>query len=204
MTGNQGRFKRGFKMNTKDNLVPFPDPEKKFCPDCDGENIQSSVKDETLEYGDGKDAIKLNVSIPVQTCSDCGFMYTDDDADMIRHEAVCRHLGVMTPDEVSSIRKNYGMSRAEFSRVTKIGEASLNRWENGLLIQSAANDRYLYLSSFKENIDRLVSKDYVEKKGYGGIMESKGEPREIRPFTFRSIERTKELERGARTFRIAV
>jgi hypothetical protein len=36
----------------------------------------------------------------------------------------------MTPDEVSSVRKAYGLSRADFARITKIGEASLadSKW----------------------------------------------------------------------------
>ena len=37
------------------------------------------------------------------------------------------------------------MSRVSFAQVTGLGEASLNRWENGLNIQTHANDRYLRL-----------------------------------------------------------
>ena len=35
------------------------------------------------------------------------------------------------------------MSRAAFSRMIGIDEATLARWEEGILIQSAANDRRL-------------------------------------------------------------
>ena len=37
------------------------------------------------------------------------------------------------------------MTRAAFTRVTGLGEATLNRWENGIMIQTLANDRYLRL-----------------------------------------------------------
>ena len=47
------------------------------------------------------------------------------------------------------------MSRAVFSRLTRIGEASLGRWENGLLIQNLAYDHLLYLLTFPENLERL-------------------------------------------------
>jgi hypothetical protein len=47
------------------------------------------------------------------------------------------------------------MSRAEFSRLTRIGEASLGRWEKGLLIQNHAHDQFLYLLKFPENVARL-------------------------------------------------
>ena len=47
------------------------------------------------------------------------------------------------------------MLRAAFSKVTGIDEATLNRWENGILIQSAANDRYLRLLEVPDNLHRL-------------------------------------------------
>jgi len=61
----------------------------------------------------------------------------------------------MAPSEIQALREGYDMSRAEFSRLTRIGEASLGRWENGLLIQGQANDRFLYLLTFPENVARL-------------------------------------------------
>ena len=37
------------------------------------------------------------------------------------------------------------MSRAAFAQLTALGEATLSRWENGVLIQNRAYDRYLRL-----------------------------------------------------------
>ena len=48
------------------------------------------------------------------------------------------------------------MTRARFAQVTGLGEASLNRWENGLTIQTHANDRYLRLLARPEIMQRLV------------------------------------------------
>ena len=47
------------------------------------------------------------------------------------------------------------MSRAAFAKVTGLGEATLNRWENGLLIQNRANDRYLRLLASPGNVQAL-------------------------------------------------
>ena len=47
------------------------------------------------------------------------------------------------------------MTRAAFAHVTGLGEASLNRWENGLSIQTHANDRYLRLLARPEIMSRL-------------------------------------------------
>ena len=49
------------------------------------------------------------------------------------------------------------MSRAAFAQVSGLGEASLNRWENGLAIQNHANDRYLRLLAHPEIMSRLRS-----------------------------------------------
>ena len=47
------------------------------------------------------------------------------------------------------------MTRARFAQVTGLGEASLNRWENGLTIQTRANDRYLRLLAYPEVMRQL-------------------------------------------------
>jgi len=145
-------------MTEHDNLIEFPQPERIECPACGDHNIRTTVETETFTYGDGAEAVDLTVHVPVRTCNSCGFQFTDDIAEVVRHEAVCRHLGVMSPKEIQGVRKAYGMSRADFARLTRIGEASLARWENGLLIQSPAYDQFLYLLRFPENLERLKSR----------------------------------------------
>jgi transcriptional regulator with XRE-family HTH domain len=61
----------------------------------------------------------------------------------------------LTPAEITAIRERYHLSRAEFARLTRIGEASLARWEGGLIIQNGSIDQLLYLLTFSENLDRL-------------------------------------------------
>jgi DNA-binding transcriptional regulator YiaG len=103
--------------------------------------------------------VELTASVPVRICDECGFHFTDEAADDARHEAICRHLRVMTPQEIATVRKDYGLSRPEFARLTRLGEASLARWEAGLLIQNAAYDQFLYLLTFPENIERLKQRN---------------------------------------------
>ena len=85
------------------------------------------------------------VNVPVRRCGACGFEYLDQSAERLRHDAVCHHLGVLPPSEVRLIREGYGMTRARFARMTGFGKASLDCWENGLTIQTRANDRRLRL-----------------------------------------------------------
>ena len=69
--------------------------------------------------------------------------------------AVCQHLGVLSPNEIRSIRQSCRMSRSRFAQLTGLGEASLNRWENGLNIQSLAYDRYLRLLADPDTMSTL-------------------------------------------------
>ncbi|MCY4060668.1 MAG: helix-turn-helix domain-containing protein [Gammaproteobacteria bacterium] len=101
----------------------------------------------------------MTVEIPVRRCKSCGFEFTDREAEEIKHEAVCRHLGLLSPNGIRAIRGMHGMSRAAFSKVSGIGEATLNRWENGLLVQNRANDRFLRLLASPENVRKLQALD---------------------------------------------
>jgi DNA-binding transcriptional regulator YiaG len=128
------------------------------CPNCGSKNINTRLLVDRFTYGSGADAVQLKANIPFHRCTDCTFEYTDSEAEDIRHEAVCRHLGVMVPAEVLDLRSSYGLTRAEFAEATRIGEASLARWETGQVIQNPANDSFLYLLRFRENWERLKAR----------------------------------------------
>lgn len=115
------------------------------CPQCGEASVTTFWHHDRLRYGTGGSAVDLPVDLPVRRCGSCGFEFLDHEGERLRHEAVCRHLGVLTPAEVLGIRKRHGMTRAAFAQFTGFGEATLNRWENGLVIQNLANDRYLRL-----------------------------------------------------------
>ena len=125
------------------------------CPMCGGGDIATTWNDHTFTYGSGRFAADLTVHLPVRYCEICDFSHLDDDAEVIKHEAICQHLGVLPPTAIRNIRQTHRMARTKFSEITGLGEASLNRWENGLSIQSHANDRYLRLLADPYIMDRL-------------------------------------------------
>jgi DNA-binding transcriptional regulator YiaG len=146
---------------TRQNVVHFGS-ESLRCASCGASAVGTEMVVEEFAYGTGEDPVQLKATVPLRTCRDCGFQFTDHHAEVARHEAVCRHLGVMTPREVVAIRTRLGMTRAAFADLTRLGEASLARWEKGLLIQNAANDQLLYLLRFPENVKRLRSRPTAE------------------------------------------
>ncbi len=94
-----------------------------LCPGCGASGIRTTVELDTFPYGDGLDVVTLSARVPVRTCEACGFLFTDHEAEQLRHEAVCHHLGLMSPNEVKNLRQRYSFSQSEFARLTRIDEA---------------------------------------------------------------------------------
>ena len=139
-------------MNKSSKIIPFSE-ENIICAMCGSSDVKTRQIKDYFEYGSGNSKVFLNAIISVHSCVKYSFEFTDNKADELRHEAVCRHLGLLTPREICDIRKN--ISKAEFSRQTGIGEASLSRWERGYLLQNAAMDNFLYLLGLPGNLEAL-------------------------------------------------
>ena len=130
-------------------------PTALVCPSCDSGAVETFDHLDTFKYGSDESAASLQVKLPIRRCTSCAFEFLDDEGHQLKHEAVCRHLGVLSPREVLAVRERHGMTRAEFAQVTGLGEATLNRWENGAVVQNRANDRYLRLVETPWIMDRL-------------------------------------------------
>lgn len=164
------------------------------CPLCGGGGVTTSWNRHTFDYGSGEFVVELSVNVPVFRCDVCEFDFLDETAERLRHEAVCEHLGVLSPAEIRRIREGHGMTRAQFAQVTRLGEASLNRWENGLNIQTHANDRYLRLLELPGNM-RMVN----------GLLASRTPLRSASDFVgerFRDLEVTSDLLKQQQDFRL--
>jgi putative zinc finger/helix-turn-helix YgiT family protein len=160
-----------------------PPPE---CPDCENSEFVVREREQVILYGRKDCAVEVPCLVPTYVCSRCGCEWTGPEAEDIRHDAVCRHLGRLTPQEVLKIREKGLLSQAEFSRITGFGEASLSRWETGSQIQNAACDRLLRLiRADLRNLDflRHVAGDLV-----------------LRYRRFQVIELTPELRQRQRSF----
>ena len=116
-----------------------------MCPSCEEFQVTTTNAHIEFPFGVGEAAVTLVAVVPLHVCAACDLEYFDDSAERIKHEAVCAHLSLLTPTRIQGIRKKHDLSRTEFCRITKIGEATLARWERGELLQSAGYDRYLRL-----------------------------------------------------------
>jgi putative zinc finger/helix-turn-helix YgiT family protein len=137
------------------------------CPQCGAARVHTEHVDEPFTYGEGPGAVQLSALVPLRRCARCGMKFLDAAAEDAQHEAICRHLGVMTPAEILALRRRHGLSRAQFAQLTKLGAATLARWERGVLIQNAAYDQLLYLLTFDENVERLRRRGESERAPIG-------------------------------------
>lgn len=140
-------------------MNPMPSGSAPHMNDCDAcgasGTVTSSTETQVFAYGEPGQEVELSATVPTWTCSACGFAYTDEAGEEARHEAVCRHLGVLTPHEIREIRERQGLSQAAFAKLTRFGEASIKRWEAGLVIQNASADQFLRLLRDPHVVERL-------------------------------------------------
>jgi DNA-binding transcriptional regulator YiaG len=131
--------------------------------DCGGLRIKPEEHDLQFQYGVGADQVTLTATGVIEhVCQDCGGAFRDHTAELRQYDAVCRHLGLMTPAEVKKVRESVKMTRSEFAKASGIGEASLARWESGALMQNIAMNNFLYLLSYQVNLDRLAARSSKE------------------------------------------
>ena len=126
-----------------------------YCARCGTPGVTTILHQDSFQYGLGDDATTLRATIPVRCCRACEFTYVDYVGAQLRHEAVCKHLGVLAPAEIRAIREGHGLDRETFARITGLEEATLEKWENGVKIQNRADDNYLRLLESPENLRRL-------------------------------------------------
>lgn len=84
-------------------------------PALDGETIQERVKVQV-------EALKDPVSGEV-------FFDTAALAELERVKA--RYMGLLSPEEITTLRRSLGLTQKEISQLLQIGEKSYTRWESG-------------------------------------------------------------------------
>ena len=61
------------------------------CPECNGP-VKTELHDEEFQYGSDDNFVKLRCVIPFRICTQCGFSYTDSEAEDIREKTVEEYL----------------------------------------------------------------------------------------------------------------
>lgn len=127
-------------MNRQIKASDFKGGDTERCIMCDdGEATRTFVVQE-FEYGTGGNAVTLHARVPVWSCPTCELEYVDAEGERAQHDAVCRHLGRLTPAQIKVIRLAAQLTQKQFADKLQCGIASLKRWEAGAIVQGRAAD----------------------------------------------------------------
>jgi putative zinc finger/helix-turn-helix YgiT family protein len=159
----------------KTSLKPIiPD----FCPSCDAvENpFRSTLRKTKQEY---RGEI-LEVETPALKCKECEFhLLAPGHLDAIRittANAYRRKHGLLTAGEIIQRRKAMGMSQRRFAQYLEVGEASVKRWESGLLVQDKASDLRVRAQTdhtkFTEGFHFSTGMDSLAEQCFQGVFQA--------------------------------
>jgi DNA-binding transcriptional regulator YiaG len=116
------------------------------CPTCGHRPLElQHIRD---EFDSGPDDNRVHIiadNVPVMACSQCGEKLRGPEAARVRHLAICRTLGLLTPEQIQKLRERLTKTPAEFARLTGIDAVTLDKLEHGRLLPSRSQDRYLRL-----------------------------------------------------------
>jgi putative zinc finger/helix-turn-helix YgiT family protein len=132
-------------MKSMTEIVTSSETQKEPCLLCEESEATLSYEDQAFNYGPVENGIVIHASVPVWTCDACGEQYLDEQAEDIKHDAVCAFLGRLTPREIKRLRVDFHMLQEQFADFTGYGIASVKRWESGAQIQSESVDKHLRL-----------------------------------------------------------
>ncbi|MBW2364903.1 MAG: DUF4065 domain-containing protein [Deltaproteobacteria bacterium] len=132
---------------------------KGLCPNCEKVSELEKVKTKEMFNVRGE---SIEIDVEYYKCLDCGNEFEDpslknDPLEKAYREYRNRH-NMVQPEEVRTLRKHYGLTQRELSKLIGWGGATLSRYENGAL-QDTTHDRFLQLLKNPENLQRLILKN---------------------------------------------
>ncbi|NLB51018.1 MAG: DUF4065 domain-containing protein [Clostridiaceae bacterium] len=145
--------------------------EKKLCHNCMQVHDVKIVRQEESEWFKGEE-----VSFPsvFEYCSNVdGFIETEEmirTNNLAMKDAYRKKVGLLTSDEIISIRKQYGISQKGFSELLNWGRTTITRYENHQVQDSAhdailrklAKDPKWFIEILEKEKHKLEEKTYLK------------------------------------------
>jgi putative zinc finger/helix-turn-helix YgiT family protein len=128
------------------------------CPEC---GTPMRKKKGTLKLPVNGEEIAV-IESPHLSCPKCHeAVLRFDDGRRLRQRALEMYrgkYGLLSADEIRSIRERFGLTQAELARLLRLGANTISRWEAGRNVQTAAMDMLLRMIR-----DLPGSLDYLKK-----------------------------------------
>jgi putative zinc finger/helix-turn-helix YgiT family protein len=137
-------------------------PVSAKCPECGQGQLLPLTRTEEFDFDLGDETVRVRAeNVPVEQCDKCGEVMSGPAAARVRHEAICRAAGLLTPSEIKAIRENFGWSQQHLADLTDFGIATISRWERGRLLQNRSNNKVLQAirdcGPFREYLEGLLA-----------------------------------------------
>src|SRR2546425_1217607 len=136
---------------------------KELCPACGRESVveREAHKETLVVRGE-----PIEIEAEVRRCQLCGETFaTLEEEERNFDKAYRKYRGMhdlLQPEEIRSIRGQYGIGQRAFSRLLGWGEITLHRYESGALQDETHNNELLLLKDpinfsvlFERNKDRI-------------------------------------------------
>ncbi|HKB27023.1 MAG TPA: type II TA system antitoxin MqsA family protein [Methylomirabilota bacterium] len=113
------------------------------CPEC-GTPMREKKGRLKLPVNGEEIAVPESPHLSCPKCHEVVLRF--DDARKLRQRALeiyRRKYGLLSADEIRSIRERFGLTQAELARLLRLGANTISRWEAGRNVQTAAMDMFL-------------------------------------------------------------
>jgi HTH-type transcriptional regulator / antitoxin MqsA len=132
-----------------------------LCPACEAGKLKAVTKDVPFEYKGNKHLVG---NVQAFECSACGesFWNERDEREIEKSLSDARREidGLLTSDEIRTIRKLFGMTQVEFAIALDIGQKNFARYESGQSTQSRAMDHVLRMLQANPQNLRIIYRDW--------------------------------------------
>ncbi|HHT9133353.1 MAG TPA: type II TA system antitoxin MqsA family protein [Candidatus Avalokitesvara rifleensis] len=130
---------------------------KGVCPNCEKETNFALVHTKEIITVRGE---SIAVEVEYFGCKACGGEFENTRSNVDSLDAAYREYrrlhGMLQPEEIRELRKSYGLTQGELSKLLGWGGATLSRYENGAL-QDETHERVLRLiKDDPQNLLRLI------------------------------------------------
>ncbi|HBU8232616.1 TPA: type II toxin-antitoxin system MqsA family antitoxin [Morganella morganii] len=138
--------------------------KKEICPVCGEGHLRTETEIVEFEYRSVKKALATRYSI----CDVCGSeIASSSDSKFNKRTVTAFHKtvdGLLTGDEIKSIRERLGITQQEASVIFGGGPNSFTKYENNDVIQSVAMDNLIRLSIESADAFDIISQKWGIRK----------------------------------------
>ena len=116
------------------------------CPECGKREVRpATIRHTSQVRHDGRPYTVELSKLQVPRCKACVELVFDNHADDQIALALREQLGLLSAEQIRGNRDALGLSQRELAEQLGVATETISRWENGVLTQTRAMDRYLRL-----------------------------------------------------------